>query len=145
MSRLNFWILAFFDNFCPIKIDLSGNSNWLQASGFQNSPKLTIFGIFNELLSSHNNNNVARFARKRNETFSVISNTVYLPVDKFFHRIYPQWVLGRILAELHCNLWLYLEPQNMLHIEDNCYQQKIQCKNHHTKVSKKAKKSLFVF
>ena len=31
---LNFWILAFSINFCPIKIDLSGNTVWPQASGF---------------------------------------------------------------------------------------------------------------
>ena len=49
-------------NFCPTKTDLSGNTVWPQASSFQNSPKWTIFGIFNELLSTHNVN-VARFAR----------------------------------------------------------------------------------
>ena len=41
---------------------------------FKNSPKLTIFGIFNELLATQNVN-VARFARNVNlltETFSVI-------------------------------------------------------------------------
>ena len=36
----------------------------------KNAPKWTIFGIFNELLSTQNVN-LARFARK-NETFSVI-------------------------------------------------------------------------
>ena len=30
MSHLNFWILAFSTNFCPIKIDLSGNTVWTQ-------------------------------------------------------------------------------------------------------------------
>ena len=45
--HLNFWILAFSTNFCPIKTDLSGNTVWPQASGFQNSPKWTILGIFN--------------------------------------------------------------------------------------------------
>ena len=29
------WILAFSTNFCPIKTDLSGNTVWPQASGFQ--------------------------------------------------------------------------------------------------------------
>ena len=46
MSQLNFWILAFSANFCPLKIDLL----------FKNSSKLTIFGIFNELLSTQNVN-----------------------------------------------------------------------------------------
>ena len=31
-----FWILAFFTNFCPIIIDLSGYTIWPQASGFYN-------------------------------------------------------------------------------------------------------------
>ena len=35
MSHLTFSILVFFTNFCPIKIDLSGNTTWPQASGFQ--------------------------------------------------------------------------------------------------------------
>ena len=43
-----------------MKSDLSGNSVWLQASGFQQLVK--IFGIFNELLSTLNVN-FARFAR----------------------------------------------------------------------------------
>ena len=40
----------------PIKIDLSGNSVWPQALGFQKSPKLTILDIFDELLSTQNVN-----------------------------------------------------------------------------------------
>ena len=35
MSHLKFWILAFSTNFCPIKTDLSGNTVWPQALGFQ--------------------------------------------------------------------------------------------------------------
>ena len=35
MSHLNFLILAFSTNFCPIKSDLSGNTDWPQASDFQ--------------------------------------------------------------------------------------------------------------
>ena len=49
-------------NFGLINIDLSGNTIWPQALVFKNSPKLTIFGIFSELLSTQNVN-VARFAR----------------------------------------------------------------------------------
>ena len=62
MSHLIFWILAFSTNFWPIKTDLSGNSVWPQALDFQKLAKLSIFGIFNELLSTQNVN-VARFAR----------------------------------------------------------------------------------
>ena len=41
MSHLNFWILAFFTNICsPIKTDLSGNTIWPQASGFQKLAKM---------------------------------------------------------------------------------------------------------
>ena len=57
-----FRIMALFTIFCPIKIDLSSNTVWLQALRFQKLAKLSIFGIFNELLSTQNVN-VARFAR----------------------------------------------------------------------------------
>ena len=47
MSHLNFGILAFSTNFCPIKTDLSGNTVWPQALVLKKLAKLTIFGIFN--------------------------------------------------------------------------------------------------
>ena len=46
MSHLNFWILAFSSNFCPLKIDLSGNTVWPQASGFQKLAKMHHFWHF---------------------------------------------------------------------------------------------------
>ena len=53
----DFLTLAFSTNFYPITSDwMSGNTVWPQ------SPKLTILGIYNELLSTQNVN-VARFAR----------------------------------------------------------------------------------
>ena len=58
---MNLWILAFSINFCPFKIDLSGNAVWPQASGFQKLARLTIFGSFEKLLYTQNVN-VARFA-----------------------------------------------------------------------------------
>ena len=58
MSHLNFWILAFSPIFSPIKSDLSGNTVWPQAWGFQKLAKLTFFGLL-----STQNINVARFAR----------------------------------------------------------------------------------
>ena len=61
-AHLNFWILVFSTNFCPIKNYLSGNTIWPQALGFQKLAKLTVFAILNELLSIQNVN-VARFAR----------------------------------------------------------------------------------
>ena len=47
MSHFNFGISAFSTNFCPIKTDLSGNTVWPQALGFQKLAKSTIFGICN--------------------------------------------------------------------------------------------------
>ena len=49
----------------------------------KNSPKSTIFGIFNELLSTQSVN-VARFARISNETFLCFSNTVILIELKWY-------------------------------------------------------------
>ena len=46
MSQFNFWILAFSTNFCPIKTDLSGNTVWPQASGFQKLAKMANFWHF---------------------------------------------------------------------------------------------------
>ena len=51
ISIFQFW------HFSPI-CDLSGNTVWSQASGFQKLSKLTIFGTFNELLSNENENDV---------------------------------------------------------------------------------------
>ena len=56
MSHLHFTIMAFSTNFCLVTLF----DRKLQ--GFKNSPKLTIFGIFNKLLSLKNVN-LARFAR----------------------------------------------------------------------------------
>ena len=46
ISHLNFSILAFSTNFCPIKTELSGNSVWLQALGFHKLAKLDHFWHF---------------------------------------------------------------------------------------------------
>ena len=46
MTHLNFFILAFSTNFCPIKTDLSGNTIWPQASGFQKLAKMDHFWQF---------------------------------------------------------------------------------------------------
>ena len=42
-SKCRIWILVFFTNFCPIDIDLAGNTVWPQASGFQKLAKLDHF------------------------------------------------------------------------------------------------------
>ena len=57
-----FFILAFPTNFCPIKTDLSGNTFWPQASGFQkldHGPFLAFLINFCSIQTV----NVARFAR----------------------------------------------------------------------------------
>ena len=54
-QNVAFEFLAFSTNFCPINIELSGNTYWVQFLA------LAIFGIINELLSSQNVN-VARYA-----------------------------------------------------------------------------------
>ena len=56
--------VPFSFNFCPVKIDLSGNTVWPQTSGFQKLAKLTNFGISMKLLRSQ--------CLICNETFSVI-------------------------------------------------------------------------
>ena len=71
MSHFQFSILAFSTIYSFIKIDLSGNTVWPQASNFKNSPKLNIFGIFNTLWATQNIN-VARFARNIEWHFFVI-------------------------------------------------------------------------
>ena len=45
-SKCRFLILAFFANFCPIKTDLSGNTVWPQALGFQKLAKMDNFWHF---------------------------------------------------------------------------------------------------
>ena len=45
-SKCRIWILAFSTNFCPIKSDLSGNTVWPQASGFQKLDKKNHFWHF---------------------------------------------------------------------------------------------------
>ena len=62
MSHFSNIILASSTNVFPIESDLSGNTVWSKASDFQKTRQIGLFGIFKELLSTHNVN-VARFAR----------------------------------------------------------------------------------
>ena len=59
MSHFKFSILAFSTNFCPIKVDLSGNTVWPQTTGFKILPKLTFLAFFLNFCPL----NIARFAR----------------------------------------------------------------------------------
>ena len=71
LKSVAFEFVAFSNNFCPIKSDLSGNTIWPQALGFQKLAK--IFGIFNDILSTQNVD-VARFARNIFWQFLVIES-----------------------------------------------------------------------
>ena len=90
-----FIILAFSTNFCPIKSDMSGNTVWPKALVFKCSPKSTIIGIFNTLLSAQNVN-VAGFARNvkwdfcsdfhtpcDNKGEAVFTKLIDMPIRKF--------------------------------------------------------------
>ena len=45
MTHFNFWILAFFTIFFSIKTNLSGNTVWQQATGFQKLAKMYHFWL----------------------------------------------------------------------------------------------------
>ena len=53
MSNFNFSTLSFSINFCHIKIGLSGNTVWHQASSFQKTSKSPVFGIFDFLSTEY--------------------------------------------------------------------------------------------
>ena len=56
LSHMSFSILTFSTNFCPIKIDQSGNTVWPIASDFQKLVKIHHIWLFYELLSTPNVN-----------------------------------------------------------------------------------------
>ena len=60
-SHWNFSILVFSTNFCPIESDMSVNTVWLQASGYQKLAKITLFEFLISFLATPNVN-VARLA-----------------------------------------------------------------------------------
>ena len=62
-SKCRIWILAFYTNFCPIQTNMSGNTVWQQASGFQKLAKMDHFWHFLMNFLSTQNVNVARSAR----------------------------------------------------------------------------------
>ena len=53
MSHIIFLILAFSTNFCPFKINMSGNTAWPQASGLQKLAKLDHFWNLDFFLGFH--------------------------------------------------------------------------------------------
>ena len=77
MSHLNFSIMAFSINFCPIISDLSGNTVWPQTSGFSKTRQNWLFLAFLMHFCPLKNINLARFARNTEFDFFLwFSNTV---------------------------------------------------------------------
>ena len=106
MSHLNFDILAFSANFCPIEIDMSGNTFWLQASGFPKLAKVDLFWHKNELLFTQNVN-VARFARNVECDFSCDFHTAWYYVFLYFFPISG----GRLMSY---KWWLWKSCSSLL-------------------------------
>ena len=100
-----FW--HFSTNFWPIKTDMSGNSVWPKASDFQKLVKLTIFGIFDDLLSTQNVN-VARFARNVEWDFFVwFSNTLKYLQDSRQKLSDLSFNLHALVLTQHLFLWRF--------------------------------------
>ena len=117
MSHLSFSILAFSTNFCPIKNCLSGNTVWKVASVCQKLAKLTIFGIFNELLSTEIVN-VARFARNVECDFFCDFQTPCLQGQILFHK----WISMQSFAKWPKRLFLVLNTNtDTLHLHFKSY------------------------
>ena len=74
--------MAFSTNFCPIKSDMSGNTVWPQALGFQNFTKNYHFWYF----LSIQNVNIARFARNVEWDFLCDFQTLWITSK-------AQWIL----------------------------------------------------
>ena len=84
MLHLDFSILAFFTNFCPIKSDLSGNTIWPQAPSFQKLAKIDHFGHF-WLTFVHSKCKRSSFRSQCwMRPFLWFSNTVWSILQKFF-------------------------------------------------------------
>ena len=111
MSPVNFLILALSTNFVLLKltclVTLFGRKLWV----FKNSPKWTIFDIFNQLLSIQNVN-VARFARNVEWDFfcdfqtpcdrSALDNNAVSKHFNSFHFLLTQVWAVRSTSSKHC-------------------------------------------
>ena len=99
-------------NFCHFKIDLSGNTVWPQTTGIQNSPKWTIFGIFNELCLLLNVK-VARFARNVQWdffcNFQALIEKIWLTIHPLLPQFYKFW-LNKALWIWKCRIWRQKSP-----------------------------------
>ena len=64
MSHLSFSIMALSTNFCPNKIDLSGNTVWPQASGVQKLVKIDNVYILNGQMTKRRQIDAKKDAKK---------------------------------------------------------------------------------
>ena len=107
-------------NFCPIKTDMSGNTVWPQASGFQKLAKMDHF----ELTFVPQNVNVARFARNVEWDFFCDFQTpcvFYKNLPHFLFWLYFQWI-----AELTGFATMDMEMSVILKFNSSMYHSKFQ-------------------
>ena len=111
MSHLNFSIWAFPPIFVVLKLTCLVTLFDPKLQIFKNSPKLTIFGIFNWLLSTQKRSSLRSQCRMR--LFLWFSNTTYLPQLPHYSRICStnlQFLLRltncqlKLIMPMECNL-----------------------------------------
>ena len=111
MSHLSFLILAFSINFCPIKSDLSGNTAWPQASGFQKTRQNgTFLAFFNERLSTQNVI-VARFARNVEKDFLCDFQTLWKRQFFVCFELPNYQNLLRFCMQKLCKFWFLMQQK----------------------------------
>ena len=126
MSHLNFSILAFSTNFCPMKINLSGNTVWPQASVFLKLAKLAHFCLLTL------NINLARFARNVKWDFSIIFKHC-VPILSLLHRGIFVWLevscvpSGKLHLSLFGGLEMALHRFSSQFVENSALQYEIFC------------------
>ena len=110
----------FFNQFYSIKIDLSGNTFWPQASVFPKLTKIDNFGIFNEFLSTQIVK-VARFARNVKWDFFVIFKQCAIS-----DRVY---IMNEVTWESFQTIWFnkYFFRYFMFHFNELFYLQFCNC------------------
>ena len=85
--------VSHFNNFCPIKSDLSGNTVWQQASSFQKIAKIDYFCHF-QLTNVHSECKRSSFSSQSwMRLFLWFSNTKYMYI---FYRVYIFVFLGTV-------------------------------------------------
>ena len=118
--------LAFSINFCQIKINLSGNTVWPQASVFLKLAKLAHFCLLTL------NVNLARFARNVKWDFSIIFKHC-VPILSLLHRGIFVWLevscvpSGKLHLSLFGGLEMALHRFSSQFVENSALQYEIFC------------------